>query len=110
MPAIDEHWWLELAGDRGDLATWYSESLAQALDTSNNLTLRWTKTQAQALDSKRWRARGEQQADKRASAVDVHNMFCLLETTIHFVHANFFYFDKKLLQYRLQYESYSYNI
>jgi hypothetical protein len=38
------------------------------------------------------------------------NMFCLLETTIHFVHASSFYFDQELLQYCLQYESYSYNI
>jgi hypothetical protein len=37
-------------------------------------------------------------------------MFCLLETTIHFVHATSFYFDQRLLQYRLQYESYSYDI
>jgi hypothetical protein len=37
-------------------------------------------------------------------------MFCLLETTIHFVHATSFYFDQRLLQYSLQYESYSYNI
>jgi hypothetical protein len=52
----------------------------------------------------------EQQVDDGASVVDDRNMFCLLETTIYFIHASLFYFDRGLLQYRLQYESYSYNI
>jgi hypothetical protein len=54
------------------------------------------------LDSNRWRARGEQQADEGTSAVDGRNMFCLLESTIRFIHASSFYFDQELLQYRLQ--------
>jgi hypothetical protein len=37
----------------------------------------------------------------------VNLLFCLLETTILFVHVRSFYFDQELLQ---QYESYSYNI
>jgi hypothetical protein len=32
------------------------------------------------------------------------------KTTILFVHVSSFYFDQELLQYHLQYESYSYNI
>jgi hypothetical protein len=68
------------------------------------------KGSSSALNSNRWRARGEQQADERASAVDGCNMFYLLETIIHFIHVSFFYFDQELLQYCLQYESYFYNI
>jgi hypothetical protein len=37
-------------------------------------------------------------------------IFYLLKTTIHFVYVSSFYFDQELLQYCLQYESYSYNI
>jgi hypothetical protein len=49
-------------------ATWYSRSSAQALDSSINMVLRWTKERAQALDSNWWWAWWEQQADEGASA------------------------------------------
>jgi hypothetical protein len=68
------------------------------------------KGSSSALNSNRWRARGEQHAGERANAVDGCNMFYLLETIIHFIHASSFYFDQELLQYCLQYESYFYNI
>jgi hypothetical protein len=64
--------------------------LSSGLDSSSNLALRWIKARAQARDSNRWRARGEQQTDEGASAVDGRNMFCLLKTTILFVHASSF--------------------
>jgi hypothetical protein len=81
------------------------KELGSGLDSSSNLTLRWTKARAQVLDLNQWRARGKQQADDGSRAVDDHNMFCLLETIIHFVHASSFYFDQGLLQDK----SYSYD-
>jgi hypothetical protein len=81
------------------------KELGSGLDSSSNLTLRWTKARAQVLDSNQWQARGKQQADDGARAVDDRNMFCLLEIIIHFVHASSFYFDQGLLQDK----SYSYD-
>jgi hypothetical protein len=68
----------------------------------------------QRLELRPWiQVGGELEGSRRTKercTVDSRNMFCLLETTIYFVHASFFYFDQELLQYHLQYQSYSYNI
>jgi hypothetical protein len=90
---------IEEVKQRGTQGAWLKSRFKQQPDTQVD------KAGAQVLDSNQWRARGKQQADDGSRAVDDHNMFCLLETIIHFVHASSFYFDQGLLQDK----SYSYD-